>query len=630
MATASRELYKLFQLPPDLAEMVSQARSVTIPENKAELMELAMGGKGVDAFEVAYDISGKRTVEAIVHKCRNGISVNYTDAYMRRRDPDSMVIADNQPSDKSKFKDRFHVPFNELRAGILDWLKDQDLVLLPFYVGGEQLNYEALLIGPANASFFAGALADIQGMIPKSKVRNGFTPKAIVCLAPTFRHTHCDGRQIVVHNRTDAVHEIFSLNLYPGPSAKKGIYGVLLSLGEKEGWITAHGSTVLVTTPYDNECVFLHEGASGSGKSEMLQYPHRQPDGRLLIGENTVTGQRRYIPLFQGCTLSPVTDDMALCHSSIQSGEGRLVVQDAEQGWFVRVDHINRYGVDPYIETLCTNPPEPLVFLNLYSVPRATCLIWEHAEDAPGKPCPNPRVIMPRKIVPGIIDEPVEVSIRSFGVRTPPCTRENPTYGIVGMLHILPPALAWLWRLAAPRGHANPSITDSKGLVSEGVGSYWPFATGRRVDQANLLLRQIVDTFKTRYVLIPNQNVGAWKVGFMGQWISREYLSRKGVARFKQQQLEAARCSLLGYAIHSMQIEGFFLNREFLQVDAQPEVGQEGYDKGAKILTDFFKEELAVYLKEKDLDPLGRKIIECCMSDGKIVDYEGFIKSNIF
>jgi hypothetical protein len=62
------------------------------------------------------------------------------------------------------------------------------------------------------------------------------------------------------------------------------------------------------------------------------------------------------------------------------------------------------------------------------------------------------------------------------------------------MLHILSPALAWLWRLVAPRGHANPSIQDSKGahMQTEGVGSYWAFCTGRRVDQANLLLRQIV------------------------------------------------------------------------------------------------------------------------------------------
>ena len=108
--------------------------------------------------------------------------------------------------------------------------------------------------------------------------------------------------------------------------------------------------------------------------------------------------------------------------------------------------------------------------------------------DAPGKPCPNPRVIMPRRFVQNIVNQPTEVDVRSFGVRTPPCTKEHPSYGIIGLFHILPPALAWLWRLVAPRGHDNPSITDTEGMSSEGVGSYWPFATGRQVDQANLLI----------------------------------------------------------------------------------------------------------------------------------------------
>jgi hypothetical protein len=122
----------------------------------------------------------------------------------------------------------------------------------------------------------------------------------------------------------------------------------------------------------------------------------------------------------------------------------------------------------------------------------------------------------------------IDVDIRSFGVRCPPCTRENPTYGIIGLFHVLPPALAWLWRLVAPRGHANPSIVQTEGMSSEGVGSYWPFATGRRVDPANLLLNQILMTPEVRYILTPNQNVGAWEVSFMPQWVAREYLARRG------------------------------------------------------------------------------------------------------
>lgn len=52
--------------------------------------------------------------------------------------------------------------------------------------------------------------------------------------------------------------------------------------------------------PYDNEIVFLHEGASGSGKSEMLEYAHRSSDGRLKLGKNTVTGInfQNYVKIF--------------------------------------------------------------------------------------------------------------------------------------------------------------------------------------------------------------------------------------------------------------------------------------------------------------------------------------------
>ena len=63
---------------------------------------------------------------------------------------------------------------------------------------------------------------------------------------------------------------------------------------------------------------------------------------------------------------------------------------DAENAWFVRVNHIKHYGTDPHLEKLTAQPPEPLLFLNIDAVPGSRALIWEHIEDAPGKPCPNP------------------------------------------------------------------------------------------------------------------------------------------------------------------------------------------------------------------------------------------------
>jgi hypothetical protein len=241
--------------------------------------------------------------------------------------------------------------------------------------------------------------------------------------------------------------------------------------------------------------------------------------------------------------------------------------------------------------------------------------------DTPEKPCPNPRVIMPRDYVQDTVQEPVEIDVRSFGVRTPPCTRENPNYGIIGMLHILPPALAWLWRLVAPRGHSNPSIVTAEGLSSEGVGSYWPFATGKMVRQANLLLELLRKTPDTRYVLIPNQNIGAYKVGFKPEWLAREYIARRGSVKFREGLLKPARCPLLGYTLPSLKVNGQLMPKGFLAVHDQLEVGNEGYDKGAEILLDFFQDELKRFYTD-DLDKEGKQIIDVALSNGSVEDYE--------
>ena len=620
----NEQLSKLI-LPGDLVSLLEKGMQITIPETRSGLLETAMGGEGTDLFEVIFDVPGKGNVtEATVARCKNGAVVNYTDTYMRRRDPECMVISDNGESDKLRYKNMYGEDFDSLRNLTFEWLADQDLILMPFMAGGKELGYPALLVAPSNSGFFAGGLADLQGFIPGSEIPEVFKPKAIIYLAPTFRHTHFDGKQMVVHNRLDEVYELFSYNLYPGPSAKKGVYGVLIKVGEEEGWITAHGSTVKVITPYDNAIAIMHEGASGGGKSEMIEEIHRESDGRILISKNLVTLEKLSIELSETCELRPVTDDMALCHPQLQNESKKLVVSDAEQGWFLRTNHIKKYNTDQHLEDMCIHPPEPLIFINYDTVPGSTCLIWEHIMDEPGKPCPNPRVIMPRRFFRNVVNEPVEVDIRSFGVRTPPCTKENPTYGIMGLFHILPPALAWLWRLVAPRGHDNPSITDTLGMSSEGVGSYWPFATGKQVNQANLLLQQILQTPNTRYILIPNQHIGAHKVGFMPQWIAREYLARRGGAKFSPDQIKQSKCALLGYSIKNIKVEGNVLPKELLEVNRQPEVGEEGYSDGAKILSAFLKQELSKF-NTSSLDTLGSKIIECCMEDGSVDDYVNLI-----
>jgi len=622
-----RELIlKHIKLPADAEALVTEAPSIAFAHNVEDLQKLALRDVGEDGYHrVAYDVPGKGSVEEVlVCKVKNGISANYVESYMRRRDPNCMVIGDNRPTNKPTFKERYGEPFEGLRKETFDWLKGQELACFAFIAGMPGKGKDALAICPANAGFFALGLAMLQGIIPADELPADFEPKAIVYVAPPFRHTHLDGKQVVVHNRLPGMHELFSYNLYPGPSAKKGIYGVLLHLGEKEEWVTMHCSAAQVITPYENRVGISHEGASGGGKSEMLELPHRQEDGSMLLGRNILNGEERTLTIPQFCKVRPVTDDMALCHPSINKGNGKLTLMDAEESWFVRVNHIEKYGVDPHLERLTIHPPKPLLFLNIDAKPGCSALIWEHIQDAPGTPCPNPRVVLPADIVPNVHRGTLDIDIRSFGVRCPPCTKENPTYGIMGMFHLLPPSLAWLWRLVAPRGHANPSIVSSEGMSSEGVGSYWPFATGRRVDQANLLLKQILDTPRVKYILVPNQHVGAWEVSFMPQWVTREYMARRGGARFSPSQVTACRCPLLGWNPDSISVEGRNIGSWFFKVNLQPEVGNEAYDKGAEILHDFFKKEIAQFLTD-DLIPLGRQIIECCMQAGSLEDYAALI-----
>jgi len=608
-------------------ENILATKKLIFPETRMELQELSMCGTDEDTFVVEYDVENHgKIVEATVTKCKNGVSVNYTDIYMRRRDPDCLVVADDHDTDKARYFERYGEDFTDLRNQTFEWLNKQEtLIIVPFMAGGVNLGFPALLIAPENAGFFAAGLADLQGFIPKSEIPDDFKPVAIIFLAPTFRHTHFKGEQVVVHNRTDEVHELFSFNLYPGPSAKKGVYGFLLHIGEMQGWLTLHGASVKMTTPYDNEFVMMHEGASGSGKSEILEEVRREPDGRVCLGINTVTNEKLLVSLADTCELQPITDDMALCHPLLQTDtSNKLVITDAEYGWFLRLDQVKEYGTDPHLEKLTIHPPEPLIFFNLDGKPKATCLLWEHTMDAPGVPCPNPRVIVPRRFFKNVISEPTHVDLRSFGVRTPPSTNENPNYGIIGYLHVLPPALAWLWRLVAPRGHNNPSIIGGTALSSEGVGSFWPFATGKMVTQANLLLEQILNTQSTRYILVPNQNVGAYKVGFMPEWIAREYFARRGSAKFKPEQLLPARCPLLGYVPEHVKISGMNLPSYLLNVDKQHYVGLEGYEKGAEILTGFFKQELEQFLVP-ELMPLGRQIIEIVMNNGTLEEFQAAI-----
>ena len=99
-------------------EVLTEARSVRFFNSAAELAEAAVPEDLVDErgyYTVGYDVEGKFVPEVEVCRVRNGISANYLEPYMRRRDPNCMVIADDQATDKQTYESRFGEDFGPLR-----------------------------------------------------------------------------------------------------------------------------------------------------------------------------------------------------------------------------------------------------------------------------------------------------------------------------------------------------------------------------------------------------------------------------------------------------------------------------------------------------------------------------------
>ena len=109
-------LMERFHFPEELSLVVEHSPSVIVPESKETLFELIFGNKRTDKIEVGYEIEGKLVKEANVVRCRNGAVVNYAEDYMRRRDPDSMRVADELPTDKPRFEEIYGYSFSDVRS----------------------------------------------------------------------------------------------------------------------------------------------------------------------------------------------------------------------------------------------------------------------------------------------------------------------------------------------------------------------------------------------------------------------------------------------------------------------------------------------------------------------------------
>ena len=188
------------ELTEEVKTLLSEAPSCIFPKSRQDLLALAMQGQVDGVTEVAYDVPGKGSiVEATVTQCKNALVVNYPDPLMRRRDPDCMVVADDQQTDKARYTDRFGESFDRVRGETLDWLKSQKLIVMAISLGafGPKSGQGGILVAPENAGFFAAGLADLQGLIPADEVPEGFKVRTVIYLAPPFRHTHFDGKQLV-------------------------------------------------------------------------------------------------------------------------------------------------------------------------------------------------------------------------------------------------------------------------------------------------------------------------------------------------------------------------------------------------------------------------------------------------
>ena len=94
------QYFEKFDLAPEVTAALKKCKCIAYAETKEELEEMAYGPTHTSRYDVVYPIEGNGTVkEAEVVRCKNGCVVNFMEDYMRRRDPNSMAIGDDLPSD---------------------------------------------------------------------------------------------------------------------------------------------------------------------------------------------------------------------------------------------------------------------------------------------------------------------------------------------------------------------------------------------------------------------------------------------------------------------------------------------------------------------------------------------------
>ena len=91
------DYFDKFLLPQDVSDALKKCRCIAYAETQDELDEMVYGPTHTARYDVVYQIGGRTVKEAEVIRCKNGAAVNFMEDYMRRRDPNCMVIGDDLP-----------------------------------------------------------------------------------------------------------------------------------------------------------------------------------------------------------------------------------------------------------------------------------------------------------------------------------------------------------------------------------------------------------------------------------------------------------------------------------------------------------------------------------------------------
>jgi hypothetical protein len=162
-----------------------------------------------------------------------------------------------------------------------------------------------------------------------------------------------------VHNRTRAARAV-RYNLYPG-LRQEGHLRRAAEPGRAARSGPPHCSTVRVTPLRQRGR--LHARGRLGRRQERDAREHPPPGRRHACcwARTPSTASSASSPS-RNAAIRPVTDDMALCPPrSDEPGEaGKLTLMDAEDAWFVRVNHIDRStAIDPHLERICAPSPKP-------------------------------------------------------------------------------------------------------------------------------------------------------------------------------------------------------------------------------------------------------------------------------